>query len=232
MDFSRSKPACGNKYLILRDHGRVHAEIWTSGSEPEYVGSRNQKRSQEASTESEALTSCKYQQLRDAVPKNNPEATEKCQKATLLVAQIRASRNFLSTLQAKIPADVRQEKGRELASLCLERKGRKLRERATKNLGKYHMVQIVERQKSEKKLKQLRKMLILEQDSRRRKVRRAQGHAANQASDNEMDTDKGGCLLPDPRELELEDRSSKQKPDLNYAIYAPLGEKYISLFPV
>ena len=132
--------------------------------------------------------------------------------------------------EAKIPADVRQEKGRELVSLCLERERKKAQKRATKNLGKYHMVRFVERQKSEKKLKQLRKMLILEQDSRRRRVRPAQEHAANQDSDNEMDTDEG-AVLPDPKELELEEQIKRTETDLNYAIYTPLGEKYISLFP-
>ncbi len=127
-------------------------------------------------------------------------------------------------------AIVRQEKGRELAALVLERERKKAKLRAKKNLGKYHLVRFVERQKCERVVKQLRKSLKQVQDSRKRKASQAKVEAPDDSVDSDTDMD-GGAVLPTAKEVYLEEQIRKAEVDLNYTIYAPLGEKYISLFP-
>lgn len=147
-----------------------------------------------------------------------------------LAGQIRSLEKLLKHPGTKMSANVRQEKGRELAALVLERERKKAKLRATKNLGKYHMVRFVERQKCERSLRQLRKSLVQVQDSRRRASRKAKDQTANENPDSDVDAESG-AVLPNAQELHLEQRIKQTEVDLNYTIYAPLGEKYISLFP-
>ena len=133
-------------------------------------------------------------------------------------------------------ANVRQEKARELAALVLERERKRAKSRATKNLGKYHMVRFIERQKCERILRGLKKQLVQIQESRRLATRKAKAKArakvkaSSEDSDTDMDED-GGAVLPDSKEVVAEAKIKQAEVDLNYTIYAPLGEKYISLFP-
>lgn len=131
-------------------------------------------------------------------------------------------------------ANVRQEKGRELAALVLERERKKAKSRARKNLGKYHMVRFVERQKCERILRGLRKQMHQIQESRslaRKKAKARRRAKVNiEDSDTDMDAD-GGLVLPDSKEVIAEAKIKQAEVDLNYTIYAPLREKYISLFP-
>jgi hypothetical protein len=153
-----------------------------------------------------------------------------------LASQIRSLEKILKHPGSRMTANVRQEKGRELAALVLERERKIAKKKAVKNLGKYHMVRFVERQKCERILKGLRKQLEQNQESRRLAKKRAQAKARARAktdiedSDTDMDVD-GGAALPDSKEMDLEAKIEQAEIDLNYTIYAPLGEKYISLFP-
>jgi hypothetical protein len=153
-----------------------------------------------------------------------------------LASQIRSLEKLLKHPGAKMTANVRQEKGRELAALVLERERKRAKSRATKNLGKYHMVRFIERQKCERILKGLKKQLLQIQESRRLATRKAKAKAGARAkassedSDTDMDED-GGAVLPDSKEVVAEAKIKQAEVDLNYTIYAPLGEKYISLFP-
>lgn len=200
------------------------------GTEPEYIGSRNRRDRRRRASSPKRFTD---RQLSAEYDTYNPKQTQTPKvgrKRNNLAAQIRSLEKLLQHPSSRMPADVRQEKGRELASLVLERERKKSQQRATKNLGKYHMVRFVERQKCERKLKQLRKMLTVEQDSRRRRIREVEEGLCKQESDSDMDTDVG-AILPDPKELQLERQIKQTEIDLNYTIYAPLGEKYISLLP-
>lgn len=153
-----------------------------------------------------------------------------------LASQIRSLEKLLKHPGAKMSANVRQEKGRELAALVLERERKRAKSRATKNLGKYHMVRFIERQKCERILKGLKKQLVQIQESRRlattkaKAKARARAKASSEDSDADMDED-GGAVLPDSKEVAAEAKIKEAEVDLNYTIYAPLGEKYISLFP-
>ena len=151
-----------------------------------------------------------------------------------LASQIRSLEKLLNHPSSRMSANIRQEKGRELAALVLEREKKKAKVRATKNLGKYHMVRFVERQKCERSLKKLRRTLAQIQESRdsvaRKSKTKTKGKAIDEDSDSDMNLD-GGAILPNATEVELEEKIKEAEMDLNYTIYAPLGEKYISLFP-
>jgi hypothetical protein len=100
-----------------------------------------------------------------------------------------------------MPATVRREKERELAALLLDQQKQRLKEGGAKIIKKYHFVRFLERQKAEKKLKKLTK----------------EKHTA---------TD-----LDDEARKQLDESIHETEVDLNYAKYAPLNEKYISIFP-
>ncbi|KIX06149.1 uncharacterized protein Z518_04123 [Rhinocladiella mackenziei CBS 650.93] len=99
-----------------------------------------------------------------------------------------------------LPMTVRQEKERELAALLLDQQKYLVKQNEKRNLERYHFVRFVERKKAERKLK----MLIKERDS---------SPKSDEASQKKLDR-----LI---HETEV---------DLNYTLYAPLGQKYISLF--
>lgn len=95
-----------------------------------------------------------------------------------------------------LPSTIQQEKERELAALLHDQSAEKDKKQAKKVLEKYHYVRFVERQKAEKRLKQLRKQL----------------HASNDEHED------------------LRTRIQEMEVNRNYAIYAPLNEKYVSVF--
>lgn len=107
--------------------------------------------------------------------------------------RIHSLRKLLS--RDTLPSTIRQEKERELAALLHDQDQTKLKLQAKKTLGKYHYVRFVERQKAEKRLKQLRKQL---------------------EANNEDES-----IAAEIHEMEV---------NRNYAIYAPLNQKYISIF--
>lgn len=95
---------------------------------------------------------------------------------------------------------VRHEKERELAALLLDQQKAELAQNSRKNLQRYHFVRFVERQKATRLLKKLIKL------------RDTPAH-----SDEEY-------------QKKLEKMIHETEVDIAYTQYAPLGEKYISLF--
>lgn len=103
-----------------------------------------------------------------------------------------------------LPSTIRQEKERELAALVHEQSANKSKKEGRKVLEKYHYVRFVERRKAEKKLRQLEKQLeVLE------------------SGDGDDDDDQRAKLQRRIHEMEVHK---------NYAIYAPLNQKYVSIF--
>lgn len=96
-----------------------------------------------------------------------------------------------------LPSNIRQEKERELAALEYDQAKHKSKKQDKKVLEKYHYVRFVERQKAEKRLKQLRKLLQDEEEEKK---------------------------------VELEKDIHEMEVNRNYAIYAPLHRKYVSVF--
>lgn len=103
-----------------------------------------------------------------------------------------------------LPSTIRQEKERELAALVHEQSANRSKKEGRKVLEKYHYVRFVERRKAEKKLRQLEKQL----------------EALETADDG------GG----DDQRMKLQRRIHEMEVHKNYAIYAPLNQKYVSIF--
>ncbi|OQV04579.1 hypothetical protein CLAIMM_09439 [Cladophialophora immunda] len=102
----------------------------------------------------------------------------------------------------ELPGTVRQEKERELSALLFDQKKARLAQDGRKNLQRYHFVRFMERKKAERAMKKLLK----ERDSE---------HYNEPAYKSEIDK-----------------MIHVTEVDINYTKYAPLGEKYISLFVV
>ncbi|KIW88673.1 uncharacterized protein Z519_10719 [Cladophialophora bantiana CBS 173.52] len=100
----------------------------------------------------------------------------------------------------ELPGTVRQEKERELAALLFDQRKSQLAQDARKNLQRYHFVRFMERKKAERVLKKLLK-----------------------GRDSEEYQEPG-------YKSKLEKLIHVAEVDINYTKYAPLGDKYISLF--
>ncbi|KAK5098630.1 rRNA-processing protein efg1 [Exophiala xenobiotica] len=142
---------------------------------------------------SEEQTSASEEQCRDdgsSRPTNKHTRKERKQNRSTRVHSLRKQ-----LARGSLPSTVQQEKERELAALLHEQDKTKTKMEAKKTLEKYHYVRFVERQKAEKRLKQLRKHL--------------QSRPEDEALSRQI------------HEMEV---------NRNYAIYAPLDQKYISIF--
>ncbi|KAK4946990.1 rRNA-processing protein efg1 [Elasticomyces elasticus] len=101
---------------------------------------------------------------------------------------------------SKMPMTIRQEKERELAALLLDQQKAALAENGRKNLKRYHFVRFVERQKAQRMVKKLHKL-------------------RNERKD-----------LDEAQRKELEEKIHEVEVDFAYTQYAPLGEKYLSIY--
>lgn len=106
----------------------------------------------------------------------------------------------LLTRDLSMPMTLRQEKERELAALLLEQQKSLMVQANRKNLQRYHFVRFMERQKAERTLKRLVK------------------------------TQQSAESLDEESKRKLEASIHTAEVDLNYTKYAPLGDKYISIF--
>lgn len=142
---------------------------------------------------SEEQTSASEEQSRDGEspsPTNKHTKKERKQNRSTRIHSLRKQ-----LARGSLPSTVQQEKERELAALLHEQDKTKAKKEAKKTLEKYHYVRFVERQKAEKRLKQLRKQLQTK-----------------------------------PENEELSRQIHEMEVNRNYAIYAPLDQKYISIF--
>lgn len=141
---------------------------------------------------SEGPTSAPESSNREDSPRPSSKHTKKERKQNRST-RIHSLKKQLA--RRSLPSTIQQEKERELAALLHEQDKTKIRKEAKKTLEKYHYVRFVERQKAEKRLKQLRKQLQTE-----------------------------------PEDEELGRKIYDMEVNRNYAIYAPLDQKYISVF--
>lgn len=134
----------------------------------------------------------------DSNPKEPPQPVKANKHTKRERKQNRSTRiHSIRKLLARdtLPSTIRQDKERELSSLLLEQEQGKTKKQSKKTLEKYHYVRFVERQKAEKKLKQLRKK-----------------------------------QQQQPDDATIEMKIHEMEVSRNYAIYAPLSEKYVSIF--
>lgn len=139
-----------------------------------------------------------------------------------------------------MPADIRQEKERELQGYVVDQQHRQARKEKNAVTSRYHFVRFMERKKADRRLKQLEKkfdtVMMHTDDTMTQENRIA---PAERILEEEAGENMGGVddqpILPASerlsllREEELE-RLHEAKVDLNYTLYAPLDQKYIALY--
>ncbi|PGH17313.1 hypothetical protein AJ79_01197 [Helicocarpus griseus UAMH5409] len=126
--------------------------------------------------------------------------------ASVLKGKIRDIKRLLSRTD-KLPADVRIEKERALLGYQRDLEIVEAKKKRSAMIKKYHFVRFLERKTA---TRQLKKLLRQKKDL----------------------TESNSETLPDKQTLDaLEEQIYTTRVDLNYSIYCPLTEKYISLYP-
>lgn len=123
-----------------------------------------------------------------------------------------------------LPSNIRQDRERELEALLHSQQKNTASKSDKKMLSKYHYVRFLERRKAEKLLKNLRKRIAdLEAKTR---TNRGEEMLSGDNSTRESDSDEATSTTM----TDLKSKAHEAEVSLNYALYAPLGEKYISVF--
>ena len=168
-----------------------------------------------------------------------------------LSRNIHSLSRLLAHPYSNMPADVRQEKERELEGYIMDqqrqtKEARKRKVFSHPNVGRYHFVRFIERKKAEKNLKNLLKLqqnLLNEDMNTKKRVNAALKPTYQQAISGIEE--EGGAPVSNAKEVieskhlsksarqrnVLDRKIHEAEIDINYTRYAPLEEKYISLFP-
>ena len=121
-----------------------------------------------------------------------------------------------------LPADVYQEKERELQGYLAEQKIRQVKKENRALTSRYHFVRFLERKRADKHLKRLRKEFEIWQAANDATLGERTAQGFNPASAQETIFQQGKKYKRQLHEAEV---------DLNYTLYAPLDQKYVALYP-
>lgn len=138
-------------------------------------------------------------------------------------SRIHSLRNLLG--RGGLPPNIQQEKERELASLLFDQEKDRVAKGGKKILEKYHKVRFFERKKAERNLKRLQK----ERDT----LQKTTTPATDADGDVDLDAEDESMQARQAQKArlrQLEKEIHCAEVDLQYTLYSPLKEKYISLF--
>ena len=146
-----------------------------------------------------------------------------------------------------MPADVRAEKERELASLKHDLDAATEKRERSEMVGRYHMVRFFERQKATRRLKAARKEVerlrkkmgagIGAEEGKVEVKKQNRARETNESGAEGIKTGGGGDKAPTGSSSAMSKLQQAEKAaweaqvDLNYTLYAPLREKYRALYP-
>jgi rRNA-processing protein Efg1 len=142
-----------------------------------------------------------------------------------------------------MPADVRMEKERELQGYMTDQQRFKAMRERNAVTSRYHFVRFLERKKAEKRLKQVEKSFEAAIMGTRSSASAQSANAVpaeNNRGDGQITSDEASWpqfpSSPQRLALQLQHENYKRrlheaKVDLNYTLFAPLDQKYISLYP-
>ena len=138
-------------------------------------------------------------------------------------SRIHSLRNLLG--RGGLPPNIQQDKERELASLLFDQEKDRVAKGGKKVLEKYHKVRFFERKKAERSVKRLEK--------ERETLQKNAAAVIDADRDMDLNAEDGSTQARQAqqarlRELEIEIHCAQV--DLQYTLYSPLKEKYISLF--
>jgi rRNA-processing protein Efg1 len=140
-----------------------------------------------------------------------------------------------------MPADIRQEKERELQGYVADQQRRQASRERNAVTSRYHFVRFMERKKADRLLKKLEKsfdtvMMHTTSSTAQDITTDSQNSRIDGDAEVTMDGIDGHQNLSPAERLALQQEEYKRrlheaKVDLNYTLYAPLDQKYISLYP-
>lgn len=178
--------------------------------------------------------------FRERQPRKRPKKSHKSANAPANGTETRGLSDKIHSLRrllekaTDMPADIRQEKERELQGYVADQQRRKEQREKSAVTSRYHFVRFLERKKAERRLKQL------ERDAERVDAPQAVADTGpSKDEDNsrlDMDQTRESQVLSNKERLALQEQNYKlrlheARVDLNYTLYAPLDQKYISLYP-
>lgn len=137
-----------------------------------------------------------------------------------------------------MPADVRLEKERELQGYVNDQQRIKAMREKNAVTSRYHFVRFMERKKAEKLVKRLEKSFdsVMNGEDDNGLYGVARNETTGSHDDGAKKITDGQQVLSSAERLILRQEAYKRqlheaKVDLNYTLYAPLNQKYISLYP-
>jgi rRNA-processing protein Efg1 len=254
LDFSDYKPSTNSTFRLDRDRSRSpkrpRSDSWRPSNSAEnenaHYNGRRKRGKAIPRTENE---------YRERLPNNSREVRPRETHAKSrprkkphkdggetkgLSDRIHSLRRLLEKA-TDMPADIRQEKERELQGYLTDQQRVKAAREKNAVTSRYHFVRFLERKKADRHLKKLEKNLD-------RAMMETQASVLSQPSTGTPDgADEGEKKdimygAPSPHVVSGAERLALQKEDyqrrlhearvdLNYTVYAPLDQKYISLYP-
>ena len=168
-------------------------------------------------------------------PGSNAPDSNSSHDRTSLSTRIHSLRKQLSHPNIQLPADIRVEKERELASYVSEQQNQADERRKKSQIKKYHFVRFLERKQAERTLKRLIRERPREDDRHQKGEDLSIDEDAvgdNAVLDGEDDDDEsvGGLALTSPATADWLERIHEAEVDLAYTIYAPLSETYVGIY--
>jgi rRNA-processing protein Efg1 len=141
-----------------------------------------------------------------------------------------------------MPADIRQEKERELQGYVTDQQRSQAKREKNALVSRYHFVRFMERKKASRHLKQLEKKFEITMTGSETAdpphTKEGSGGGPSEEDEAQMQLDETADPgLPSSAEKlaqqreQIRRRLHEAKVDLNYTLYAPLDQKYISLYP-
>ncbi|ERF73574.1 hypothetical protein EPUS_07508 [Endocarpon pusillum Z07020] len=137
-----------------------------------------------------------------------------------------------------MPADVRLEKERELQGYVIDQQRIKAMREKNAVTSRYHFVRFMERRKAERLVKRVERSLdrVMNGEDGNSQYAVARNETTRSHDDGTKKITDGQQVLSSAERLALQQEAYKRqlheaKVDLNYTLYAPLNQKYISLYP-
>ena len=152
-----------------------------------------------------------------------PNTHSKHERKTNRSTRMHSLRNVIS--HGGLPPNIQIEKERELAALIFDQQKDKLKAESSQMISRYHKVRFFERKKAERKVKQL--------TSQWEKLSTAQISSDGDGIEGDPSGEETRLSAEKAKQLRIQEINQQIRDaqvDLNYAIYSPLSEKYISIF--
>ena len=247
LDFSGHKPSAISTFRPERNRSRSpkrpRSDSWRPGISIEDASARHDGRRSRGKAKTRTENGYRDRspdQFRDTIPQGTHTRSRKRKKGQNgagskgLSDKIHSLRRLLEKA-VDMPAEERQAKERELQGYVTDQQACQAKREKNAVTSRYHFVRFLERKKADRRLKQLERAF-----DRVMTVTETTTDARNEMHEDGAENMKYGAdghqVLSSAEKLALQQEDYKRrlheaKVDLNYTLYAPLDQKYISLYP-